>query len=176
MKGKLHHIGVGAALGGGLTASLAAGLGKHRDKKGKPIEKKVTPSDRFTWGLRAGVAGAISGGLLGHEVHGFRSALNDFKAYSQARRAAGAGGYSARSRVNSSPSGKMPDWLKGATNKAEAKAKYRAMSRQHHPDLGGSTDKMKKINEEWDSWQGKFKEAMLFAFADELEKIARASR
>lgn len=66
----------------------------------------------------------------------------------------------------------MPDWLKGAKNKADAKRAYRAQSRKAHPDLGGSHEAQKRVNHEWESHESFFKEAMLRSFANELEKIA----
>lgn len=74
----------------------------------------------------------------------------------------------------------MPDWLKGAKTRTEAKSKMRAEARKHHPDLGGNAEKMKGVNTDWEDFQksehwGKMKEssAMYFGFFNELEKIYR---
>lgn len=44
-------------------------------------------------------------------------------------------------------------WMKGVKTKAEAKAAYRSQAKQHHPDRGGSADKMKQVNDQWDQVQ-----------------------
>ncbi len=58
----------------------------------------------------------------------------------------------------------MPDWLKGAKTKADAKDRYRKAARAHHPDVGGSEEKMKKINTDWSEWESFFKKAMARIF------------
>jgi hypothetical protein len=68
----------------------------------------------------------------------------------------------------------MPEWLKGVKSKAEAKAKFRDLARQHHPDRGGNVEKMKKINAEWEAAQAHHefpKTASVSAFVDELFEI-----
>jgi curved DNA-binding protein CbpA len=43
----------------------------------------------------------------------------------------------------------MYTYFEGCTNQAEAKARYRELTRQHHPDAGGDTRTMQDINAEY---------------------------
>lgn len=70
-----------------------------------------------------------------------------------------------------------PSWLKNVTSKADAKKAYRQQAFQFHPDRGGSAGQMANINAEWDAFQksdafNKLSQVRMWAFADELEKIA----
>ena len=144
----LKHMRIGRNAGtvaGGVGG--AAGLGifqKHYKKDGK-LHKKTT-------GQR--IAGGVLGGILGAQAGSSIGALGGFATGSHAIKP------------------KMPSWLKGVKTNTEAKAKFRSTARSRHPDLGGSHEKMKRVNEDWSKWEGKFKEAMLSAFADEIAKIA----
>jgi hypothetical protein len=70
----------------------------------------------------------------------------------------------------------VPAWARAAKSKTEVKSAFRALARKHHPDLGGSAEKMKALNDEW----SKFEKTRLFnklsaaAFIDELEKLSGA--
>lgn len=86
----------------------------------------------------------------------------------------GGGGYTPPPRPPPAPAN-HPEWLKGVKTKAEAKAKYRDMAKQHHPDRGGDTRKMQDINSEWDKFQkhpdfSKLSH-VLGSFFDELSSI-----
>ena len=42
--------------------------------------------------------------------------------------------------------------FKNCKNFAEAKALYKKLVRENHPDMGGSTEKMQEINRAWDNF------------------------
>lgn len=68
----------------------------------------------------------------------------------------------------------IPEWLKGVKTKAEAKQKFREQAKAHHPDRGGSEEKMKKVNTDWDSFQKHRFDKLSFvlpSFLDELKEI-----
>lgn len=140
----LKHIRRGQRIGAGVLGGAGAvhGALKKKNKSGVELNKKTR--------IGGAVVEGVAGGLIGHGVGGFGGLATGLRAIKP----------------------KPPTWLKGVKTKSDAKAKFRAVARQHHPDLGGSTEKMKKVNDEWSAWEGKFKEAMFSAFADELEKIA----
>lgn len=133
----------GAVLGGAL-----GGLPKTNHEG-----KTRTPSQRILHGsinaLGLGFSGRGIGGLTG----GLRNAQKWNKGYR--------------------PSIKKPDWLKNAKNRAEGRRAYYSQARKVHPDLhGGSEDEIKTLNKEWETHEPFFKEALLKAFATELEKLA----
>lgn len=72
-----------------------------------------------------------------------------------------------------------PEWLKGVKTKAEAKAKHRAEALKHHPDRGGSEEKMKKLNNDWDNFKAHHFDKLSYILPRimaELERIRAASR
>lgn len=72
----------------------------------------------------------------------------------------------------------MPDWLHGVKTQAEAKSRFRAEARKHHPDAGGSTARMQEINAQWAKAQKHpgFPKVAMAAFSDELFEILKAVR
>lgn len=141
----------GAALGGAMF-----GLPK-KDPQGSELTGKQRLGRAAVGALGFGVLGAMHGKDIGWNSRarkwnsGFRPAPGT------------AGGI---------PKPATPDWLAGATTKAEGRRAWHAQARKLHPDLGGSEDAIKNLNAEWETHEPLFKRAMYSAFADELEKIA----
>lgn len=67
-----------------------------------------------------------------------------------------------------------PPWVGDVKTKAEAKAAFRREAMKHHPDRGGSEEKMKAVNTAWDKFTQSrdFDKLAHLAFVDELVKIA----
>ncbi len=70
----------------------------------------------------------------------------------------------------------VPSWLKGVSSKKDATSRMRTEARKHHPDRGGSHEKMVNLNTQWEQFQksdkwSKLKESMYFGFFDELGKM-----
>lgn len=45
------------------------------------------------------------------------------------------------------------DYFAGCKNAQDAKKKYRELCRLHHPDKGGDAEKMKEVNQQYESWK-----------------------
>lgn len=138
----------GAVLGGVLGAVPRTHTDLHTGEK-----KKRTGKQR----IAGGILGAGAGGYLGHSPGRLIGAIHHAKKWVNGHR----------------PRPSLPDWLKGAKTKAEARRAYFAQARKVHPDLhGGSDTPIKNLNTDWEAHEPHFKTAMLTAFAEELEKIA----
>lgn len=136
----------GALIGAAALGIPGAVLGST--KKNRATGEERTTKQRVVGGLVGGIAGASYGSVAG----------------------AGIGYDIGKARGFRPPP--TPDWLKGAKTKAEGRKLYHAQARKLHPDLGGSEEAIKKLNNDWAKHERMFKTAMLNAFADELEKIA----
>lgn len=147
-------------LGGGALGATIKGLPKKQTDQDTGKEKKLTNKERRNRAIKGGLVGGATGVLYGGRL-GF--ALRAHKWNSGFRPAAGTHGI---------PKPKTPDWLKGVESKADARRAFHAQARKLHPDLGGSEDAIKKLNQEWETHEPMFKKAMYDAFADELEKIS----
>ena len=144
-----------AVAGAHGLAGFAIGAMPSKHRVDGKVEKKTT-KQRLMTGLKTSIPMAAVGAMSGHNI------------VREARRMAGSG-----PRPSYVPkSSEMPDWLKGARTKAEARKRYHNASRSAHPDLGGAEDKMKQLNSQWSDWEGHFKKATINAFCEELEKIA----
>lgn len=145
----------GGIIGGLTGAASGAVLGS---KKHNIDGTKRTGKERLVW---AGL-GAASFGLAGHQLGSFAGVA---KNYSNLK-----GGF-----IPPAPKPKMPAWLKGAKTRTEGHNLYRQNAKKLHPDLGGSNEAMANLSNEWKSYEPHLKKiAMLFAFADEISKIAMA--
>lgn len=186
--------GIGGAVGaGGLTLGLTHAAKKWTEKQ--PSFKKLKPATKekrkkemnkaIKWGT---IGNAILGGL---EFASLGADLGSHRRYMRAARKAskGAGrywkgrssygGYGGYARPPKADEVKVPDWLKGVKTKADAKTKFREQAKTHHPDRGGSEEKMKKVNSEWDNFQKHHFNKLAFlmpSFLDELRRIREASR
>jgi hypothetical protein len=117
--------------------------------------------------------GAFIGGLAGMGVGAGLGAWRAGKGHRGAGAAVGAlpgfyagemlGGLIPRSGTSAPPPpwappirddlSKAAPWLRDATSQAEAKAMFRQRARAMHPDVGGSTAAMQRLNEEWEQAQ-----------------------
>jgi hypothetical protein len=164
----MSHPGIAYARKGGVTGAIVGGLGagilgaaanglpKRQYNLASGKKEELTNKQRVT----KAVVGGLSFGAVG-AMHGHTIGYNH-----NARK------WNAGMRPSAVSASKPPDWLKGAKTKAEARKAYHAQARKHHPDLGGSPDAIKKLNQEWEAHEPLYKKAMYVAFADELEKIA----
>jgi hypothetical protein len=149
---------IGGAVGGLGGAAVGGAIGglpktyKDFDEKGKVHKFERTTKQRVAGGL----LGAAAGGYIGHGPGRLVGAIHHAKKW--------VGGHR--------PESMRPDWLKGIKTKADAKAAFRARAKKLHPDLGGSDEAFDSFKQEWNQHKDMFKEAMLHAFADELQKIA----
>lgn len=142
---------IGAATGAVAGAALGGLPTHHTDmESGKKVKR--TTSQRV-------LGGAVVAGGLGYAGRNLGANIGLLRNASKLRK-----GFRPRPKD-------MPEWLKGAKTRSEARKKFHAQSRKHHPDLGGTTEGQAKINSEWEAHEPFFKEAMLAAFADELKKI-----
>lgn len=192
------HSAGGAVLGGASMGLLGYSQ-KYDPKTHKYIKKK----DRKKNAIRAGIAGAVSGGLYGaslgieksiaddsrraayeaytrahsHGYHGSHSTTGNWWDDPNAGRPRGAGGNPFRSKSQPGP---VPDWLHGVKTKAEAKTKWREVARKHHPDMGGNAETFKRYNNEWDHFEkhhfSKLSHVMIEAFMNEITSISRSMR
>ena len=125
------HRAVGTAAG--------AGLGGYAAYKGQEAANKK--SKKKGGDPRAAAAvGAAYGASLGHTAGSWAR----FGHLHRAQRSMGTG---------PTTSAAIPAWLKGVKTKAEAKSRYRAEARKHHPDLGGDPERMKKVTTEWGDYE-----------------------
>lgn len=67
---------------------------------------------------------------------------------------------------------KIPSWLGNAETKAEAQTAWRSHAKKTYENSGGDSKAFSKLRKEQDATKHFLKEAMLNAFADELEKIS----
>jgi hypothetical protein len=170
---KKRHSVLGAALlGGGLgmvgghVVGSMAENNAFRNLNWKKTDRVRDKADSRSWNRRrARQNKAWEDGRAEREAH--------WKDFWGRRTGASSGGYA---RPASSAPSQTPDWLKGVTTKAEAKTRFRANARQHHPDLGGDAEKFKKLNNEWEGFQSTFDKLAFAAFFDELMKISSAFR
>lgn len=114
----------------------------------------------------ASSAGSDPGRQWWHDPNAGRSAGGS-KSYG------GADPFARRGGVSAAP----PSWAQQATTKAEAKSAYRAQARQHHPDLGGDPEKLKRVNVDWENFEkspayAKMASVYLHGYADAFEKFA----
>lgn len=61
-------------------------------------------------------------------------------------------------------------WFHKCESVESAKALYRELSKEHHPDLGGDAEVMKEINAEMDRFLESFIGGRIYAFNEEREK------
>ena len=139
----------GAAIGGLALGGIGAAIGSMK-RPGKKNDTKSRAMRSAVGGLSFGAIGALHGHNVGGAINADRWL----------------GGHR--------PKPAMPDWLKNAKTKAEARRAYHQQARKVHPDLGGNLDATKKLNQEWAAHEKLYKEAMYAAFSDELKKIAVA--
>lgn len=104
---------------------------------------------------------------------------SNFDPFGTRERARAGGGYSGRSSSHASARASVPEWLSGVTTKVEAKSRFRAQARKHHPDLGGSAERMKAVNGEWADFEKHHFDKLAYlrfrSFVDESLKIAGAA-
>jgi hypothetical protein len=162
----------GAAINGG-SAALNNASGLH------PKQSVLTNA----------LGGAVMGGLTGayvsartmphHSSYGTHSSEYERRteqarerARAQNRAAGAAPGEAAAPKVSRQP---IPDWLKNVKTKAEAKKKFHEQVGKHHPDKGGSADKMRAANTEWDAFKAHYFDKLahisIGAFLDEYFSI-----
>jgi hypothetical protein len=204
LTGTLAGSGIGAAYGGAVHAGIVKvveHVGSPSVKKKREEYKKKHP---FLSSLPASMAmGAISGGLAGNQIgtdvkHDRECIRGIHRATARAtarfrRRSKkwaedfgknwnsdffGGGRYGGgEAGLVKTPNLGLPSWLKGISSKIEAKSAYKAQALKHHPDRGGSAEKMKNINQEWESFKKHHfdKLSMVFpSFFDELMEIRNA--
>lgn len=159
---------IGTLVGGGLGAA-AGGLPKNRIELSTGKVKKRSTANRVVGAAVSGLAGGLYGHDVGRTIGSIRGV---HKARKAARDYGGYDGYKRYRTQHPSEPTKMPSWLDGARNQAEAKRRYHMEARKHHSDLGGSDENFKNLQKQWGQWKGHFKEAMLRGFSDELQKIA----
>lgn len=170
-RAKLYGLS-GAAAGG-----LLGGLGGYRRYR-----RPQGPSSGFDWDAAgrgedpwrasaggtsgASSAGSDSGRQWWHDPNAGRS-TGSSKGYSDVDPFTRAGARAAAT----------PTWAQQASTKAEAKSAYRAQARQHHPDLGGDPEKLKRVNVDWENFEkspayAKMASVYLHGYADAFEKFA----
>lgn len=201
--GKLRHakrvlqtspILQGTVVGGGFGGALSGYSEKKRQdahmeskkfKKQDPARQEKYRSKRLGKILRKGVSGALSGGMLGaawktpesadrHAFKTLRRIRNSRTSRARSSYGSGSARGSGEARSAKVKDVGTPEWLKGVKTKADAKTKFREQAKMHHPDRGGSEEKMKKVNSEWDSFQKHHFNKLshiLPAFLDELKEI-----
>jgi hypothetical protein len=157
-------LGVGgAATGSGMgygQAKLdnwADTVGRSEKDKKRMAKGLKTRTKQYT--IAGGIAGGALGALQGHAI----TRHPNYK--------------SVRDRVVSEAKAKshVPGWAKGKKTKKDVKSSFREQARAHHPDRGGSEEKMKNLNKEWEDFEKSdhFKKmsSLLPSFWDELARI-----
>lgn len=163
-----RNPGAAGTIGGSLVGGVAGGYSASKNNKehhsfGKKL-KRVT---------RGVAGGAFTGGLIGNLAASPWQMQEDLRRYRTSRRSSGPSG-EARSRPVKDPG--TPAWLKGVKTKTDAKVKFREQAKIHHPDRGGSEERMKQINSEWDAYQKHGFNKLSFvmpSFFSELREIYR---
>jgi len=159
---------------------------------------KTKDQSRVGNAVRGAAGGAAVGGVASVGIHNARCAAQGFAAKAQARaRGRGYENYEnyynreRRQRYDRRPPGGgggragggggtpvVPDWLKGAKTKKDAKSAWRTQARQHHPDTGGNAETFKRVSKEWDDFEkhhfSKLSAAMINALLEELDLITEA--
>jgi len=159
LKWGLMGLGAGGLLGGALGASRPVDY-----ETGRAI-KNPSASDRVGQGFRAGLGFMPVGFMVGRAAGAFKDFKDTYKTYQHYQ--GGAPGYRSRGPVE------VPSWLKGVKTKADAKAAFRSQAMRHHPDRGGSLEKMKEVNVAWEAFaRSPHFEKLSAAFFDELRKMA----
>lgn len=172
---KVSSMLAGAALGAGL-GGIAGGMASNK------VPKKERRENIYTGAAIGGIAGASLGSMYKSlkTLNEFRTdgTSNEYKKHFRDHKSwddffkqqqQHSGGSRGRSYYNGGGSdlGSIHSDLKappgGFKTKAEATKHYRQMARKHHPDRGGKTEDMQKINSAW----GKFKK-----HPDGFEKLA----
>jgi hypothetical protein len=136
----------GRLLGGVVGAGLGAGIGAWRAGKGQRWE-----------GAGAGILpgyylGAPLGGFVPHGSGAARHIPTGEAGYSTPPRNSYPPPPSWAPPVRENLSDIAP-WLHDATSQAQVKAMFRQKARALHPDMGGSTAAMQRLNEEWQNVQ-----------------------
>lgn len=144
-------------------------------------------TDKFVQrGVRTGsLAGAIGGGIIGGAALGlpktYKRKGKTQKRNTVHRIARGVIGAAALGHAGRSIGGvagglyntiKTPSWLNNARTKSEAQAAWKAHAKKTYESSNGSPKAFSRLRKEQDANKFFLKEAMLSAFADELEKIA----
>lgn len=148
---------------------------KKLDKKEKEKRLKQMKRTKLVGTAANTVLGALNFGLLGADERDARRWTKSYRSNFGGRRSYG-GGHSYSHKPKAAP---VPEWLKGVKTKAEAKTKFREQAKAHHPDRGGSEEKMKQVNTAWDDFQKHHFHKLAFlipSFMEELESIREASR
>lgn len=201
-----HHPLIGTAIGGGLGGAYGYGTQVLENKQEKKKKNRVSPVATGILSAGIGAVGGYQIGKLTQDMrrsgithHKWmrtheRSFKRDRTKWDKQRQTWEAGRQQARQERRSwgghrPPGGEArsapkpsfaepPDWLKGVTTKAEAKKKFRDMAYKHHPDRGGSTEKMQDLNSQWEKFKthhfDKLAHRRMISFADEIMKIAGA--
>lgn len=183
LKGAVGFGAVGAGLGGySEKKRLDAHTHSKKFKSQSPEKQEEFKKKSVRKIVGNSVRGAVRGALTGTLWFAGNSAQRHMgKAFRKARRSARSGqrysgshGSAGEARSARTKDVGTPEWLKGVKTKAEAKTKFREQAKIHHPDRGGSEEKMKKVNSEWNSFQKhRFNKLshVLSGFIDELREI-----
>lgn len=184
---------------GNIRKVLRNGDEIAQNRAAKRLRSEISSGQNYhhsTGSTLGGLAGAIGGLLGGHALsdayldHVAVPLLN--KAYGYAHYEGPSGGTGGWGRgpggqgdsdggPGFNSSGPQPSWedlgLKGDEDMATAQSAFRAASRRHHPDVGGSKEDFQRMNAAWENIQkskkwGKFA-SLLFAAAFGMEKTAR---
>ncbi len=165
--------GVGGATGAGMQHLSNKATDKYGDAKDKEFRKKhKILTSPVLMGAATAAYGAAKFRDIGHTVKSFRN-------FAKATRRRRYGGKSREAPRSAPPKSSAPEWLRGVKTKAEAKAKHRAEAMKHHPDRGGSEEKMKKLNSDWDAYKAHHFNKLshiLPSLRSELERIRETSR
>ena len=133
----LHTAAKGAIIGS-LLGATDYRIKKHQEEDGG--FRDLSTSERIGNGLKGAVAGGVVGGYIGYRFHPLKSARNR-RQHSEYQRPLDHG--SLKSHFEEMG---VPDSLK---RKAEVTKFYKTLAMRNHPDRGGSTEKMAKINAAW---------------------------
>lgn len=162
-----------AMMGAGLgLGAVGAGLGVKRGiDKARIAQEQAARRTARNRRLMKGVGVAA---LFAPEIYRFGQALKhgwkSQKAYQQASRGASRAAQTApRSKARAA---EYFGFQGGKATDDQVKRKMREMAMKHHPDRGGSSAKMKEINEMFDMW--KTGSASFLSFSDELVNIVTA--
>jgi hypothetical protein len=169
--GKNPHI-VGAGIGGAVGGGLGYAEGAYNEKHHKTEVKRGLRFGKKGSTILNGIAGAALGGSIGLNKKMDRDWNKDFARSNRQwhsdfkkKRQQWSDDFNSRwnrssdewrSRgfhSNANADAPPPSWAKGAKTKAEAKTRYRAEAKKHHPDHGGDAEKMKKVNTEWEAYE-----------------------
>ncbi len=181
VKGGLIGAGAGGLIGGLTEKSL-----QDYKMKANPKKKKLSKKKRVSRIVGAGLVGAFNLGSAGATIGSSMDSIRDGKKLwrqlnsKKRRRASQGGGGGGSSKREAGPAKTKdvgtPDWLKGVTSKADAKTKFREQAKIHHPDRGGSEERMKKVNSDWDSFQKHHFHKLSFALAPFLAELKEIYR